>query len=427
MDTGKNLAKPDQEKKSRFSGGRFGLSLLGFGAVNAAIIASVIALNWTYPGGSITDDVLSNNLKQSPSYGTWSWWAAHGYFGEKKDPDVVMMGSSLINSACWSADAVTMYKDVDCVLHRHVWTLEKFLKEKMPALKPAVINVAVQGATACDYYMMSRGLMSGSRKPKLLVLGIAPRDFIDNKIKNMGDTEPFMFHQRYVDFDKTVARAYSNPFTRAMGELEWKIQRMPLRRLHAAVASHFTDNEGAEKTKRLEAGDELRCALSTSSLRIFPGDIIVPKVIPEGYHDNTAEYASRYKNPHPKQFDTQLFFFEELLKTMKAQNVEVLVVNMPTMKSNRDLLPMPFWNNYKAQLRDVCARQGAQYLFLSDSSDFVQKDFVDTVHLNFRGGAKVLKKIAEVIASRPELAAKMEGNVQNSSVQLSSKNSASAH
>ena len=423
MDIDKSLAKPDQEKKSRFSGGRFGLSLLGFGAVNAAIITGVIALNWTYPGGSITDDVLSNNLKQSPSYGTWSWWAAHGYFGEKKEPDVVTMGSSLVNSACWSADAVTMYKDVDCVLHHHVWTLEKFLKEKLSISDPTVINVAVQGATACDYYMMARGLMSGNRKPKVLVLGIAPRDFIDNKIKNMGDTEPFMFHQRYVDFDDTVARAYSNPFTRAMGELEWKIGRMPLRRLHAEVASYFTDNEGAEKTKRLEAGDELRCALSTSSLRVFPGDIVVPKTIPEGFHDNTAEYASRYKNPHPKQFVTQLFFFEELLKRMKAQNVEVLVVDMPTMQSNRAMLPVPFWNNYKAQMKGACERQGAQYLFLSDSADFVQKDFVDTVHLNFRGGAKLLKIVADTIAARPQLAAALEGNAPQSQ-QISAKDSA---
>lgn len=419
LDTDKKLAEPGIKKKYSFPGGRFGLSLFGFAAVNAAIIWAVVCSSGTMPGGSIADDVLSNNLKQSPSYGTWSWWAARAYFGEKKAPDVVMMGSSLVNSACWSADATTTYKDIDCALHHRVFTLEKDLKQRLPGLDPTVLNVSIQGAGACDYYMMTRGLMESARKPKVLVVGIAPRDFIDNKVHNLGDTEPFMFHQRYVDFDETVARAYSNPFLRAMGELEWKIGRLPLRRLHAAVASYLTDGKGAESTRRKEAGDDLRYALSASSQRIFPGDIVVPKVVPEGFHDNTAEYVSRYKNPHPKQFTTQLFFFEEMLKRMKAQSIEVLVVDMPTLKRNRDMLPAEFWNRYKLQMREICARQNADYLFLSDSPEFVQRDFIDNVHVSYRGAAKVLARIADEIARKPQLASVL----QNKEQMLSSKKS----
>lgn len=421
LDTDNKLAKPATEKKTRFPGGRFGLSVFGFAAVNAALVAAVVASSGTMPGASIVEDVLSNNLKQSPSYGTWSWWAARAYFSEKKAPDVVMMGSSLVNSACWSADATTTYKDIDCALHHRVFTLEKHLKERLPGKDPTVLNISIQGAGACDYYMMTRGLMEGARKPKVLVVGIAPRDFIDNKIHNLGDTEPFMFHQRYVDFDETVARAYSNPFVRAMGELEWKIGRLPLRRLHAAVASYFTDGSGAENTRRKEAGDDLRYALSASSQRIFPGDIVVPKVVPEGFHDNTAEYVSRYKNPHPQHFTTQLFFFEEMLKRMNAQNIQVLVVDMPTLQRNRDMLPTAFWNNYKTQLKEVCARQKADYLFLSDSTDFIQRDFIDNVHVSFRGGAKVLAKIADEIVRNPQLASALNSN--NNEQMISSKKS----
>lgn len=420
MSTEDKLAVPVQPKKTRFPGGRFGLSVFGFAAVNAAIVASVVASSGTMPGGSISEDVLSNNLKQSPSFGTWSWWAAHAYFGEKKAPDVVMMGSSLVNSACWSADATTTYKDIDCALHHRVHTMEKLLKERLPGVEPTVLNVSVQGAGACDYYMMTRGLMEGARKPKVLVVGIAPRDFIDNKIHNLGDTEPFMFHQRYVEFDETVAKAYSDPFARAMGELEWKIGRLPLRRLHAGVASYFADGTGAETTRRKEAGDELRHALSASSQRIFPGDLVVPKVLQDAFFDNTAEYASRYKNPHPKQFTTQLFFFEEMLKRMKAQNIQVLVVDMPTLKRNRDMLPPAFWTNYKSRIKELCTRQNADYLYLSDSPDFVQRDFVDNVHVSYRGATKVLEKIAAEIAGNPHLVSAMESKEQMISAKKSS-------
>ncbi len=87
------------------------------------------------------------------------------------------MGSSLVNSACWAADALTTKTPIDCALHHRVITLEKQLKERAFLPDPTVLNVSVQGAGACDYYMMTRGLMEGTRKPKVLVLGIAPARF----------------------------------------------------------------------------------------------------------------------------------------------------------------------------------------------------------------------------------------------------------
>jgi hypothetical protein len=413
LDTYKNLAKPETQTKLRFPGGRFGLSVLGFAAVNAAIFSFVVSTNWSFPGGSVDQDVLSKNLSQSPCYGTWTWWAAHGYFAEKKAPDVVLMGSSLVNSACWSADAVTTKSPIDCALHHRVVTLEKRLKEKLFLNDPTVLNVSVQGAGACDYYMMTRGLMEGPRKPKVLVLGIAPRDFIDNKMHNLGDTEPFMFYLRYVKFDEAVARAYTNPLLKAMGEIEWRIGRLPLRRFHSAVAGHLTDDGDIKKTRK-QSGNQLRVALSNSALRVFPGDIVVPALVPEGCYDNSAEYASRYKNPHPEHFKNQLFFFEEMLKRMKAQDIKVLVVDMPTMTKNRAMLPIPFWSDYTTKINDICARQNAEYLFLSASEDFVKKDFVDTVHVSFRGGAKLLNIIADEIARRRQLSSVLQKSMLSS-------------
>ncbi len=255
--------------------------------------------------------------------------------------------------------------------------------------------------------------VSQARKPKVLVLGIAPRDFIDNKIHNLGDTEPFMFYQRYVNFDDDVARAYTNPISKLMGEIEWRIGRLPLRRFHSAVAGLFAEPESIEKTRK-ESENQLRSALSSRVSRVFPGDIVVPATLVEGCFDNTREYSSRYKNPHPKHFKNQLFFFEETLKRMKAQNIQVFVVDMPTMVQNRSMLPIPFWTNYTKQMKNVCDRQNAQYLFLSASPDFNVKDFVDTVHLNFRGGAKLLNIIADEIARRPQLSSALQNSMVSS-------------
>ncbi|MBA3857039.1 MAG: hypothetical protein C0507_09050 [Cyanobacteria bacterium PR.3.49] len=428
MDTDKNLAKPDTNKKSRFPGGRFGLSVVGFAAVNAAIIAAVTSSHWAFPGGSIEQDVLSHNLKQSPSYGTWTWWAARGYFQEAKAPDIAMMGSSLVNSACWAADAVSTKNDVDCAVHHRVFTLEQLIKDRLGGKAPTVVNVSVQGAGACDFYMMTRGLMEGKRKPKLLIVGIAPRDFVDNKMHNLGDTEPFMFYQRYVNFDPEVSRAYSNSYNRAMGQLEWGLGRLPLRRFHSAVASHLTDDSTVDKTRK-EAGDQLRSALSTRSLKVYPGDIVVSHEMAEGCFDNSAEYVKRFQNPHPKQFKTQLFFFEEMLRRMKDQNVKVLVVDMPTLEKHRAMLPPTFWAEYKQKIDDICKRQTATHFYLADSPEFSTDDFVDLVHVNWRGGGKLLAKIADEIADVPQLSSLLNagGKPGDGHQMLSSKKSTVAN
>jgi len=412
LDTEDKLAKPGNSKKIRFPGGRFGLSVLGFAVVNAVIFAAVKSTNWSFPGGSIEQDVLSHNLKQSPSYGTWTWWAARGYFQEPKSPDIVLMGSSLVNSACWAADAVSTKADVDCALHHRVYTLEQMLSDRMGGEAPRVVNVSVQGAGACDFYMMSRGLMEGQRKPRMLVIGIAPRDFVDNKMHNLGETEPFMFYQRYVNFDGEVARAYPNPLLKTLGEIEWGLGRLPLRRFHSVVASHLTDDATVDKTRK-EAGDQLRNALSARSLTVFPGDIVVSHEMAEGCFDNSIEYEKRFKNPNPVHFKTQLFFFEEMLRRMKEQGISVLVVDMPTLPKHRVMLPPSFWSNYQNKIGDICKRQGAEHLYLSSSDDmFDTDDFVDLVHVNWRGGAKLLSVIADEIASKPDLAASLQSNAK---------------
>ena len=72
------------------------------------------------------------------------------------------------------------------------------------------------------------------------------------------------------------------------------------------------------------------------------------------------------------------------------------------------MLPLSFWVDYTTKMNEICTRQKAQYLFLSASEDYSRKDFVDTVHVNFRGGAKVLNRIADEIARRPQLASALQ-------------------
>lgn len=394
------MADTAKEKNKRFPGGAFGLSLVSFGLMNMVVFGGIFADKQTE--STLAKDVLAAKKTEIPS-GSWTWWAAHGYFEDKNAPDVVMLGSSLVNSACWAADAITTGRPVDCASHHRVFTLEKTLKSDLNLKDPHVVNVSVQGAAASDYYMITRGLTETGRKPKVIVLGIAPRDFIDNKMQSLGGTEPFMFFQRYVDFDDTVAKAYANPYERGMSEMEWRLGQLPLRKLHANVKPFLTDPKTAAETN-VSNNNQLRSALSNGAIKIRPGDIVVPATMSDLWFDNTKEYVSRYSNPNPPTYKTQLFFFDETLKRMNAEGIKVLVVEMPTLPMNRSLLPEQFWTSYREQLNALCKKNNASYLDLSDNPDYVKADYVDTCHVNWRGGAKVLKRISEELAKQPQIA-----------------------
>ena len=388
---------------------RFSAATIGFFLINALVIAVVLMAGSNLPGASVAQDVQINNLGQTPMYGCWSWWSAHAFFEEERVPDVVLLGSSLVNSAAWAADALTLYRPIDCAVHHRVVTLERALTRFTGLTgvdRPHAINCAIGGAVASDYYFMSRALFNGDRKPKLIVLGVAPRDFIDNKVETPCETEPFLLFSRYVDFDSKVSRAFSSPLERFMSELDWRFDKLPLRRLHPMVTQFFTE-EGAF-TQRTMPANQLLAALSNGALTVRPGQVIVPFTVSDTWHDNTEEYARRYKNPWPRIYRDEMYFFEQTLKYLKSRDIKVLVVEMPTLPCNRSLLPQSFWSKYATELRTACLRQQIDFVDLSAMANFPKSDYVDTVHVNWYGGIKALNLIAKTIASRPHLASSLQ-------------------
>ncbi|HEY9787540.1 MAG TPA: hypothetical protein V6D17_19285 [Candidatus Obscuribacterales bacterium] len=393
------------ESRKRALNCRFGAAVAGFVATNALILFVALAVNSLMPGSSVRDDVQLSGFGKSPMYGTWTWWSAHAFFEEEKAPDVVLLGSSLFNSAAWAADALTLLRPIDCAIHHRVITLERALSDRLGVSNPHVMNLSIGGAVASDYYVMSRALFNGERKPKIAIIGVAPRDFIDNKPDSPSSTEPFIFFSRYIDFDSTLAQAFTSPFERAKTELEWRLNKIPLRRFHAAVARILTDQGGG--VQRTMPANQLLAALSNGAFNVRPGDIIVPFTVSDTWYDNTQEYAKRFKNPHPAHYEREMFFFEQTLKYLKSRDIKVLVVEMPTLPMNRKMLPDSFWASYIGRLKEACTKEGADFVELASIAPFEKGEFVDTVHVNWHGGIKVFNYIAMTVAKCPRLASSL--------------------
>ena len=359
---------------------------------------------------------LSETNYTSPMYGTWTWWMARGFvkLSEAKHPDIAILGSSQVNSPSWAADAHLMHKSLDCLDHREVFALEQPLANA--GRMPIVVNCAVQGGMISDYYMIEKTLFQkAAQTPELVILCVSPRDFIDNKLPAASSTEPFRFFSRFVDSGRLSALAYPDLRERAFAVLEFAVNRLPLKRLTDHCVSDLTstvvaltgdcgsksvdgdDLVRAADKQPLRAQNKLAQAISNGQLQVKLGEWVVPPDMEHVFVDNTAEYQKRYAVAKPVSYSIQLSFFKEVLADLRSRGCNVLVVQMPTLPINQVLLPQKFWQEFKQTLAGECAANKAAVLDLTTDASFERSDYLDTVHLNDRGGIKFFQKIAEAI------------------------------
>ncbi len=209
----------------------FVVAVLTFGLINLPAIGTL-----SERASGLTKEALTQRSEESSQEGSWSFWIARNYLMKEKAPPVVMFGSSLIGSATFSADTQTVKNFRDCVLDRRAATLEKDLKLKL-GTNTEVFNASIPGSMASDAFFLSNALFKPDNKPQLVIIGVNPRDFIDNTVSAPADTEPFQFFSRYVSLGNLSKAAFSDPFAYP----DWTFhQYVPLKRLNAKLSEVAT-------------------------------------------------------------------------------------------------------------------------------------------------------------------------------------------
>jgi hypothetical protein len=341
--------------------------------------------------------------------GPWSWWLSRAFLADQP-VDVVLLGDSQMNAAVFQADAFTRKRDLDCVVDRQAITLAQDLTAPNASLK-AVLNMAMAGGMASDQYLFCKALFP-SAPPKLVVLGVGPRCFIDNSLPSASSTEPFQFFSRYVDLGPLTALAFSDQFAAAA----WQIRHhLPLLVLHDQCCDLLRNTIQKDVVRITGSLPPTRSVFADRPLKVSgtaanmlhaiygsAGDaklgenIIVPVLIP-GFYDNTKEYRARYKELDTPTYRIQQQFFESLLGYLNSIGTRVIVVEMPTSPLNQALLPEQFWSQYKNWITQQCTKHGALWADLSNDPAFQKKVFLDTVHLNACGGSLLMHKLATII------------------------------
>lgn len=352
-------------------------------------------------------DVLDSPSEERQE-GSWIWWITRGYLKDGTNSDVALMGSSQMGAALYSAEAFHRNLAIDTVTERDSKVSTKLFKDKT-GYGPKVFNFSFGGAMISDQLMIAKALFNEKHKPELVILGLNPRDFMDNTLPSPSATEPFQYLSPYTNLGDLSDCSFGDPIE----WMDWKMEQIIPTRTHShrvvkgltdMVANAFTSiaprgsheslEPGSSAKKDSDSGNVLD-AMYKNAGEVAPGKW---KVIAMGwgsFKDNTDEYQVRYKDASPPLYKTEKRFFEEYLDYLKANDIKAIVVGMPSLWPNRALLPDSFWSEFRGYVASTCQGKGAKWVDLTDDQRFEAKDFLDTVHLNAAGGTKLVNAIVD--------------------------------
>lgn len=336
------------------------------------------------------------------------WWNIDDFRKQKENPDIVLIGSSLLMHALHGGDAEYLQVPQNEVFHHKSVMLENLLKEKTGAhVKTFAFPLA--GQMASDAYALTSTLLTGNRTPKAIVYTIAPRDFMDNTLAHPASTEIFKF-MNHLGGVQDVAWDARPGF---LDKVEYGLEKL------SAIYDHrqylvYLQHKYAQSVLRLmgfKNPDEIHTPFELRRLALLDlpestgvNERFAGPNLKYAYTDNTAEYCMRYQPFKEKPFRTQVEYLERFLGYCKQKGIQVVLVNMPLLEQNIQLLPPGSYDLYKSNVQQLATKYDARFLDMQDSTTFTKEMYCDSAHMNGPGGMKFFSLLSDKLANDTKLA-----------------------
>lgn len=333
------------------------------------------------------------------------------------NPEILMLGSSLVLFPSTRTD-----EEMDGKPHRYDhWyirhrvsadTLPRYFTSqlnsalsKKPMNKPlTVCNLGVQGSIVSDQTLILRKALEYGKTPKLVILELAPRSFLDNMHKQIRNTPVFqvlgdfaagppLFENGAINKQALVALpGYVSYYYKVKADYRTLIANITAAALNRPM-NGWESKEGIKRRQIISLfNPEMEWQVSEKPL--------VPK-----YHDLDM-YDYVYNPPDARFFSSEEEDCMRLLAAAKNAGIKVIVVDMPVTTRNRKLIKPEFLARYKQFIKTLEADKSISVVSLSDRSEFNDDDFEDSAHLNASGGKKLFSALSQAIeadVSRGEL------------------------
>lgn len=293
--------------------------------------------------------------------------------------------------------------------------LEKQLSEKAHKTV-SLTNLAVSASIVSDQYLLMNKYLRSGKHPKLAIVSVAPREFLDNDRQNIEKTAVYSL---LADFDTLpeiikqgvdpwricdAALGMTWTYYRTRGDYRTFCETLAVKTSgHPLTLFNATANGGGPATAGGVVEDE-----GVSVLKGKPDYQPKPNILKD-----MGEYKRMYFPVNNTQFATQSEYFDKLLALLKKENVATLVVDMPVTEENLALLPPAVLTMYRDTLQKQCSKYGATLVSPASTTKFSRDDFEDSVHMNLSGGHKLFTAISNAVAAEPRLAGSIGGETKS--------------
>jgi hypothetical protein len=347
--------------------------------IQLCLMLSVLCLSIIlYPGHLDSADAVQPELRHYVS-------KVASFLSSGEKPEIVILGSSLMLYPATLCDLQmegkrpvdnNWYAAIFMPEYSRASYFEKLL-DKQSDLNRHITNLAVASSLMSDHSLLLDSIVNARKNPQLVICGIAPRDFIDN---NQPDPTQTPVHKLLADLRPELVPAITKP----------------------SVESFVTDNllriKRAFTCLRLSA-NRIFCAFvrrpeNDYAAKMIPGVLNLP----ESKAKDLVLYDKVYNPVKQARLTQQAASLEHMLQVAQKNQIKVLLVNMPVTVENADLLPVSTLARYNHTVSDIATKYQVTLLDLQRSPQFDSADFIDSCHLNARGGAKFYEQLAKAIA-----------------------------
>lgn len=355
------------------------------------------------PFGKVDPDAL-------PVARNWIWWATHEFNEAAKPPDVVVLGSSVVMHPLWHHEADHRQQTVDLVADHRSTYLEHVIAKNAP--RPlgelTCFNFGLPGSMVSDDYMVVKALFTPERKPSVVVLGLCPRDMIDNRFNNAASSKHFQYLSRYTDTSKLLDLSMPQWWQR-IGYLASEAVYFSSKATAAqviteeAVKASFAPILSKLPPSPLDRKTEEDKRFAMYQNLVEKGFWIAKPNAPFMFMNDTSDLKKRFKNANNSLFENQKKWLEMCLAECKDRGVKVVLVNMPNTPIARSVMPQGSYERHVACLQEAAKKYDCVYVDADRPNIYGDKDFTDWCHLSADGGKKAFGLIGEAIASNSPL------------------------
>lgn len=328
---------------------------------------------------------------------------------------VVILSSSLGIYSAAMTDALK-YKEPDLsTIDFMKYSKFRVLDDKFAEIgkvKTRTLNLSNSAMMISEQALMLKELLRQGCKPDLVILEIAPRDFLDHytaAYHRSRLSQILMIRQSPLSWD--FGSSASDNLNRLLAKVwGYYSQRVEFRDyLVQAVCEYFdraSSLYGAQvrmaeakirdvpvPEKEPDAAAEMPDATAGNA---WLGAVV--EAPPSAYvlKKSLSDYRGRYLPIDRNRWKLELGAFDDLCNTAKANDLTLLVIGMPLPASNRALLPADFLTVYLSEIgHKVKGERKFKYFNLLDSPIFKSDDFIDSSHLRGQGGAKLVQEITQ--------------------------------